>query len=85
MLFPFVRLNPLSGYAGKGMDMKKNQSLSVIEKMADILMEEANAEITQLRNERDEARREVCRMLNGRGGWTAEEHASIRKWDCFIK
>ena len=40
--------------------MRKNQSLSVIEKLADILMEEANAEITQLRNELDEARKDLA-------------------------
>lgn len=40
--------------------MKKNNALAVVEKLADILMEEANAEITQLRNELDEARKDLA-------------------------
>lgn len=40
--------------------MKKNNALTVVEKLADILMEEANAEITQLRNELDEARKDLA-------------------------
>jgi hypothetical protein len=36
---------------GKVRTMKKNRSLAVIEKMADILMEEANAEIAELRQD----------------------------------
>lgn len=40
--------------------MKKNNALAVVEKLADILMEEANAEITQLRNELEEALKDLA-------------------------
>jgi len=36
-----------------------------------------------LRRERDEARREVCRLIDGRAGWSAEELAKNRGWNCF--
>jgi len=40
-------------------------------------------EIERLREERDEARREVCELLyNRQGGWP-KEHATERGWDCF--
>jgi hypothetical protein len=40
-------------------------------------------EIERLRNQRDEARREVCELLyNRQGGWP-KEHANERGWDCF--
>lgn len=39
-------------------------------------------EIERLRAERDEARREVCRLENPHHGF-AEEIANERGWDCF--
>ena len=45
--------------------------------------------IAQLIKERDEARREVCRMAAGKEGKSsavspgAVEHAKFRNWDCF--
>lgn len=74
-------------------DTKNNNKMLIIEKMADILMDEANAEIEQLqkeieqlRQERDEARREVCNM-NETGLRMNESdkkrEAKRRGWDCF--
>jgi hypothetical protein len=63
-----------------------SESVRFMEKMADILMDEANAEIEQLRKERDEARREVCSM-NETGLRMNESdkkrEAKRRGWDCF--
>lgn len=49
------------------------------------LMLRAHAEIKQLRAERDEARREVCRMksLNFDQRISPEAYAALNKWDCF--
>lgn len=63
----------------------KNNKMLVIEKMADILMDEANAEIEQLqkeierlRKERDEARREILESLHPD---LRESYAAAREWD----
>jgi hypothetical protein len=39
----------------------------------------------ELRSDRDEARREVCKLksLNFEGKITPEDYALLRKWDCF--
>ena len=63
----------------------KNNKMLVIEKMADILNDEANAEIEQLqkeierlRKERDEARREAMLLLSERSS-TKEMNAEYKK------
>lgn len=70
-------------------DTKNNNKMLIIEKMADILMDEANAEIEQLqkeieqlRQERDEARREVCNLTKW-DHYGPRHYAQYRKWDCF--
>jgi len=40
-------------------------------------------EIERLRRERDEARREVCEMLERDAGFAAHQQAESRGWDCF--
>ena len=40
-------------------------------------------EISILRAERDEARREVCNLNAAEYGATPEHHADGRNWDCF--
>ena len=47
-------------------------------------------EIERLRNERDEARREVCQARTESTGWhygdkACKDYASRRRWDCFKK
>jgi len=37
----------------------------------------------QLREERDEARREVCAWQSGHSGKSFQDTAKIRGWDCF--
>lgn len=45
--------------------------------------------IRRLREERDEARREICNIVAGKQGKQdnfspdAVEHATLREWDCF--
>ena len=72
-------------------DEARLASVRFMEKMADILMDEANAEIEQLRKERDEARRMVCEKEETLGcdergvprNGSARDHAKQRGWDCF--
>jgi len=51
--------------------------------------QEAANEIERLRKERDEARREICMILGGKGGRSSHvspdaiDHARSRGWDCF--
>ena len=59
-------------------DEARLASVRFMEKMADILMDEANAEIEQLRKERDEARREILESLHPD---LRESYAAARKWD----
>ena len=40
-------------------------------------------EIERLRKERDEARREICRMVFASGGIRPAEYAKTIGWDCF--
>jgi hypothetical protein len=40
-------------------------------------------EIESIRAERDEARREVCEMLERDAGFAAHRQAESRGWDCF--
>ena len=74
-------------------DEARLASVRFMEKMADILNDEANAEIEELqkeierlRKERDEARRELCGM-NETGLRMNESdkkrEAKRRGWDCF--
>ena len=51
---------------------------------ADVLRDigEAYAEIERLRNERNEARRDVCDMMHITG-FLAGDYAASRGWDCF--
>lgn len=42
----------------------------------------AAAEIKRLRGERDEARRECCRLM-AHGVMSAEDYAKYLNWDCF--
>lgn len=50
-------------------------------------MQKADRDIAQLRAERDEARREVCKLK----AWNVQErlgpegYALLRKWDCFAR
>jgi len=46
------------------------------------ICQEAADEIERLRNERDEARREVC-VLMQRTGFLRGDYAAERGWDCF--
>jgi len=39
--------------------------------------------MTQMLRERDEARREVCEMLERDAGFSAQRQAASRGWDCF--
>jgi hypothetical protein len=39
--------------------------------------------MTQMLRERDEARREVCEMLERDAGFSAQRQAANRGWDCF--
>jgi hypothetical protein len=48
-----------------------------------LLWDQAADEIERLRAERDEARREVCEMLERDAGFTATRQAENRGWDCF--
>ena len=59
-------------------DEARLASVRFMEKMADILNDEANAEIEQLRKERDEARREVMLLLSDRAS-TKEMNAEYKK------
>ena len=59
-------------------DEARLASVRFMEKMADILMDEANAEIEQLRKERDEARREAMLLLSDRAS-TKEMNAEYKK------
>lgn len=45
-------------------------------------MQKAERDIAELRAERDEARREVCRWLAEAEGGTPEEHAADQGWAC---
>jgi hypothetical protein len=57
--------------------------LRVAAVVAHAVLSEAIVELSNLRAERDEARREVCELLyNRQGGWP-KEHANERGWDCF--
>jgi hypothetical protein len=47
-------------------------------------LRDAADEIERLRNERDEARREVC-VLMQRTGFLRGDYADERGWDCFKK
>ena len=59
--------------------------LRVAAVVAHAVLSEAIVELSNLRAERDEARREVCELLyNRQGGWP-KEHATERGWDCFEK
>ena len=49
------------------------------------LMGEAEEEIKLLRKERDEARREVCRLMSMFNAENSVEIAASRSWDCFKK
>jgi len=46
-------------------------------------------EVLELRKQRDEARREICMILGGKGGRSSHvspdaiDHARSRGWDCF--
>ncbi len=44
---------------------------------------ELEREIARLTAERDEARREVCEMLERDAGFLAQRQAASRGWDCF--
>ncbi len=48
-----------------------------------LIADEAADEIERLRAERDEARREVCEMLERDAGFSAQRQAASRGWDCF--
>lgn len=58
---------------------------------ADVLRDigEAYMEITRLQRERDEARREICMIMGGKGGRSSHispdaiDYAKSRGWDCF--
>ena len=50
-----------------------------------LIADEAADEIERLRDERDEARREVCilRPFAYHNDGIAKDYAAYRKWDCF--
>lgn len=48
-----------------------------------VAITEAADEIERLRAERDEARREICRMVFASGGIPPAEYAKTIGWDCF--
>ncbi len=56
--------------------------LHYIEDAADELESKCD-EIARLTAERDEARREVCEMLERDAGFLAQRQAASRGWDCF--
>ena len=67
-------------------DEARLASVRFMEKMADILMDEANAEIEQLRKERDEARRKICEMEAECIVYppcSPQQYAVRMGWDCF--
>ena len=47
--------------------------------------DEMRLEIAQLTKERDEARREVCRLMSMFNAENSVEIAASRSWDCFKK
>jgi hypothetical protein len=51
--------------------------------LAPSIMLAAADEIERLRAERDEARREICRMVFANGGIRPAEYARTVGWDCF--
>ena len=51
--------------------------------LAPSIMLAAADEIERLRAERDEARREICRMVFASGGIRPAEYARTIGWDCF--
>lgn len=56
--------------------------LRVAAAVAHAVLQELVSKADELRSERDEARREVCRLENPHHGF-AEEIANERGWDCF--
>jgi DNA-binding protein H-NS len=67
-------------------DEARLASVRFMEKMADILNDEANAEIEQLRKERDEARRKICEMEAEcivHPPCSPQQYAVRMGWDCF--
>jgi uncharacterized coiled-coil DUF342 family protein len=46
-------------------------------------IERLRAELAKVRAERDEARREVCEMLERDAGFSAQRQAASRGWGCF--
>jgi hypothetical protein len=46
-------------------------------------LREAADEIERLRAERDEARREVCEILERDAGFAAQRQAASRGWNCY--
>jgi hypothetical protein len=52
------------------------------DRAVELMSREAADEIERLRNERDEARREVC-VLMQRTGFLRGDYADERGWDCF--
>lgn len=46
-------------------------------------MKSNEKQITQLRAERDEARREFCQYIHQNGGVLPQHYAAARGWDCF--
>ena len=51
--------------------------------LAPSIMLAAADEIERIRAERDEARREICRMVFASGGIRPAEYARTIGWDCF--
>lgn len=53
------------------------------------MLKQAVRELAAMREERDEARREICNIVAGKQGKRdnfspdAIEHATLREWDCF--
>jgi tRNA(Ile2) C34 agmatinyltransferase TiaS len=57
------------------------QELAAMAELKSIIIEEQNAEIIRLTEERDEARRELCNRCYGR--LNARGAANLRGWDCY--
>lgn len=72
----------------RSVELRCREAADTIEELTSHI-EDLVTKCEQLQNERDEARREVCMIVAGKGGKSAYispdavEHAENQGWDCF--